>query len=154
MAQKVACDLDFTLASVPFRVILRYASRPFCISSFGNFSSFPIRGAGRQPALSPGPPNTTGADSTESKSTIVKLQSIIVPKVHFEKLDVAHVVQFLTAKSKELDPDHRGVSFLLDLPADTSTPRVRRPVSITLSAVPLTELLGYVCSQTNLQYKL
>jgi general secretion pathway protein D len=99
-----------------------------------------------------------------------KLQSIIIDKVNFEKLDIAAVIQFLQQKSKELDPDHQGINFVLRLSSDTTPPAdegapavpgatppdtartIHREVSITLSDVPLSEVLGYVISQTNLQY--
>jgi general secretion pathway protein D len=110
-----------------------------------------------------------------------KLQSIVIDKVNFEKLDVAAVIQFLQQKSKELDSDHQGINFVLRLTsnappptvgatpggaaaptgatdataaaADTSAShQIHREVSITLENVPLSEVLGYVISQTNLQY--
>jgi general secretion pathway protein D len=109
-----------------------------------------------------------------------KLQSIVIDKVNFEKLDIAAVIQFLQQKSKELDPAHEGVNFVLRLnsevaPTDATTPAgaaaptgtpapagaapdntaqhpIHREVSITLTDVPLSEILGYVISQTNLQY--
>jgi general secretion pathway protein D len=117
-----------------------------------------------------------------------KLQSIIIDKINFDKLDVASVVQFLTAKSKELDPDHVGINFVLNLnteatpassaagapgattapagaaPAASGTPAdngagsppppgpIHRLVSIQLENVPLSDVLGYIIQQTNLQY--
>ena len=118
-----------------------------------------------------------------------KLQSIVIDKVNFEKLDIAAVIQFLQQKSKELDPDHQGINFVLRLSSDTTIPPdansavppaapatppsaapdgttpapaapdaapanrpIHREVSITLENVPLSEVLGYVISQTNLQY--
>lgn len=104
-----------------------------------------------------------------------KLSSIIIDKVNFEKLDIAAVIQFLQQKSKELDPDHQGINFVLRLTTNaTAAPdaapaagapapppggappeaahSIHREVSITLQDVPLSEVLGYVISQTNLQY--
>jgi general secretion pathway protein D len=112
-----------------------------------------------------------------------KLQSIIIDKVNFEKLDIGSVIQFLQQKSKELDPDHQGVNFVLRLTSDVATPPVdttaaaagtpaaptgatgtgtdataapahtiHREVSITLTDVPLADVLGYIIQQTNLQY--
>jgi general secretion pathway protein D len=107
-----------------------------------------------------------------------KLQSIIIDKVNFEKLDIAAVIQFLQQKSKELDPDHQGINFVLRLNSDTTIPTdatdanaatppaagaapadadttahpIHREVSITLTDVPLSDILGYVIAQTNLQY--
>jgi general secretion pathway protein D len=107
-----------------------------------------------------------------------KLESIIIDKVNFDKLDIATVIQYLQQKSKELDPDHQGINFVLRLTADTNaatpdagpagappaapatdtTPAtapshpIHREVSITLTDVPLSDILGYVIAQTNLQY--
>jgi len=96
-----------------------------------------------------------------------KLNSIIIDKVNFEKLDIAAVIQFLQEKSKELDPDHQGINFVLRLntesapaapdaapgaaPAPEAHP-IRREVSITLTDVPLADVLQYIVNQTNLQF--
>lgn len=95
-----------------------------------------------------------------------KLQSIMIDKANFEKLDIATVIEFLHQKSKELDPQHEGISFILRLPSET-TPSpggtavsggegaqrsIRRKVSLTMSDVPLSVLVGYVAQQANLQY--
>jgi general secretion pathway protein D len=124
-------------------------------------------------------PSATGpVVSTSNRANITrKLQSIIIDKVNFEKLDIAAVIQFLQQKSKELDPDHQGINFVLRLSSDTtpapdagaaaapaagapadasaaaaSAHTIHREVSITLSDVPLSEVLGYIIQQTNLQY--
>jgi general secretion pathway protein D len=137
-------------------------------------------------------PSTSGPTVVASHRAEItrKLQSIIIDKVNFEKLDIAAVIQFLQQKSKELDPDHQGVNFVLRLNSDMSAPvdataaatgatppaaggapadatatptptapttalsqgPIHREVSITLTDVPLSEILGYVISQTNLQY--
>jgi general secretion pathway protein D len=129
-------------------------------------------------------PDIVATTSTATGSTDVsnrvkiehKLTSIIIDKVNFEKLDIAAVVQFLQEKSKELDPDHEGINFVLRLnaenpvppaatgaapaPADATTPDanaapahpIRREVSITLENVPLADVLQYIVQQTNLQF--
>ena len=127
------------------------------------------------------PPTTSnGPDNGGSNRAAInrKLQSIIIDKVNFEKLDIAAVIQFLQQKSKELDPDHQGINFVLRLTTDTTPPPdatpgatpapapaggatpapdtsahpIHREVSITLTDVPLSEVLGYIIEQTNLQY--
>jgi general secretion pathway protein D len=129
------------------------------------------------PDLVTGPSKTVEVNTVSHRAEIThKLQSIIIDKVNFEKLDIAAVIQFLQQKSKELDPDHQGVNFVLRLnsentpspdntapapggaaaPAGGAAPdtthAIHREVSITLENVPLSEILGYVISQTNLQY--
>jgi general secretion pathway protein D len=122
-----------------------------------------------------GPEQSSGPTGISNRAAIThKLQTIIIDKVNFEKLDIAAVMQFLQDKSKELDPDHQGVNFVLRLTTDqAATPdqapaggaapagapaapavasSIHREVSITLTDVPLSEVLGYIVSQTNLQY--
>ena len=123
-------------------------------------------------------PSKTVVDSHPSNRAAIthKLESIIIDKVNFDKLDIATVIQYLQQKSKELDPDHQGINFVLRLTADAAaTPDapgaapaappgggaapdaapahpIHREVSITLTDVPLSDILGYVIAQTNLQY--
>ena len=135
------------------------------------------------PDIVSGPATTVAETNPSNRANIThKLQSIIIDKVNFEKLDIAAVIQFLQQKSKELDPDHQGINFVLRLNADTSAPTdtnaapaapdataagttpaaagttaatphsIHREVSITLTDVPLSEVLGYIIQQTNLQY--
>jgi general secretion pathway protein D len=120
-----------------------------------------------------------GASKSSNRALINhKLSSIIIDKVNFEKLDIAAVIQFLQQKSKELDPDHQGINFVLRLTSNTTPPAdatpaaggaaapapaageapptdtahsIHREVSITLTDVPLSEVLSYVLQQTNLQ---
>jgi len=70
--------------------------------------------------------------------------------------DIANVVDFLTIKSKELDPDHMGFQFRLELPAtpDSKVTWSHREVSITLADTSILDVLGYVCVQTYLRYKI
>lgn len=113
---------------------------------------------------------------TDRAKIAAKLNSIIIDKVNFDKLDISTVIQFLQDKSKELDlPTHQGINFVIRLalntpqtpvtppggapPAPGATPApaaptgpIHREVSITLDNVPLVELLNYITSQTNLQY--
>jgi general secretion pathway protein D len=124
------------------------------------------------------PPSTqTAAVEPSNRAEITsKLQSIIIDKINFDKLDVASVVQFLNEKSKELDPQHVGINFVLNLnqeappasatpPAATTPPAggdttpapappgpIHRAVTIQLENVPLSDVLGYIIQQTNLQY--
>jgi general secretion pathway protein D len=136
------------------------------------------------------------ATATSNRAAITaKLQSIIIDKINFDKLDIAQVVQFLTEKSKDLDPTHVGINFVLNLNEETppsatapaadagasagtgtagasptaatpsgatpdtssastanTTGPIHRAVSIQLDNVPLSDVLGYIIQQTNLQY--
>jgi hypothetical protein len=47
-----------------------------------------------------------------------KMDTIIIPRVEFRNVTVAEAFEFLRRKSQQLDPDGRGVNFVLKLPAD------------------------------------
>lgn len=88
-----------------------------------------------------------------------KLKSMVIDKIDFDHLDMTAVTEFLTHKTKELDPDHQGINFVLlsaEAPAPgtaaTVAPATRRQVSITLSDYPLIEVLDLIARQANLNY--
>jgi hypothetical protein len=88
----------------------------------------------------------TGAPAAH-EMMVRKLKTIVIDKVDFDKMDIATVLQFLSKKSKELDPDKVGINFVLaDL---TGKHGIHREVTIKLDAVPLADLLGYITQQTN-----
>jgi len=85
-----------------------------------------------------------------------KLDEIIVPIVSFEDASIEEAVEYLQAKSRELDPEldegKRGVSFILNLGTDIDSPEVQeikaKSFSLRLQNVPLREVVKYVTSQT------
>jgi beta-lactamase regulating signal transducer with metallopeptidase domain len=88
-------------------------------------------------------------DNEPGQVMVRKLKSIIIDKVNFDKVDVAEALQFFAEKSKELDPDKKGINFVLgDI---TPQDHIHRKFSVTLDNVPLDALLGYVTQQTNLK---
>jgi type II secretory pathway component GspD/PulD (secretin) len=80
--------------------------------------------------------------------------------VNFDKMDIATVLEFLSKKSRELDPDKQGINFVLLTPDDaaknTSGPqaKIHREVSLTLDSISLGDLLQEISEQTNLQYSI
>jgi general secretion pathway protein D len=88
------------------------------------------------------PPSAVVSTGTPSNRAIItrKLQTIIIDKINFDKLDIATVIQFLTQKSKELDPDHVGINFVLRLTSDTppapETPAAGAPGAAPAAGTP------------------
>jgi hypothetical protein len=97
-----------------------------------------------------------GADTPQGRVVMGKLDTIVMPKIDFNKMGIAAVVDYLTLKSKELDPDHAGVQFTVILPPSTEPQTRASPyeVSITLENVPLGAVLEYVSQQTHLSYSI
>lgn len=95
-----------------------------------------------------------------------KLDRLIIPGLQFEDQTLLEVVQFLRAKSQEIDPDpnieNRGVSIVIDagsaaMPGgetvDTVSPENIRIPEIALRNVPLAEALRYVADLANMRVK-
>ncbi len=67
----------------------------------------------------------------------------------FNGASIEEATNFLSIESKRLDPDHKGVNFIIQPLASTSA----KPISLTLNNVPLGEALRYVCQLANVKYK-
>src|SRR5580658_6610338 len=65
-----------------------------------------------------------------------KLKTMVV-SVDFNNATIAQATEALTVMSRELDPDHKGVGFVLQPEAVTAG----RPITLRLDNVPLGETL-------------
>ena len=52
-------------------------------------------------------------------------------------------------RSRDLDPKHEGISFILRVPAEA----LSKPITLTLAQVPLDELLRYVTQMSGTAYR-
>ncbi len=77
-----------------------------------------------------------------------KLKDIFL-SLDFNNATIEEATNFLSIESKRLDPDHKGVNFIIQ-PEASSTAKA---VSITLNNVPLGEALRYVCQLANVKFK-
>jgi len=95
-----------------------------------------------------------------------KLEKIIIPELNFTEVDVADAVRFLTEQSKALDPERKGINFVLKVNPTTSpapaapaaggaaaAPPIQRTFSLNVRQVPLSEVLRLITDLTNLQFK-
>lgn len=67
----------------------------------------------------------------------------------FNNATIEEATNFLSIESRRLDPNKKGVNFIIQPEASTSA----KPVTITLNNVPLGEALRYVCQLANVKYK-
>ncbi|MHB1081405.1 MAG: Amuc_1098 family type IV pilus outer membrane protein [Prosthecobacter sp.] len=78
-----------------------------------------------------------------------KLRTITFPKVEFDGATLAEVVELLKVRSRDLDPEGRGISFVLSVPPEARD----KQVSLNLLNVPMEELLRYVSEMCGVAYK-
>jgi general secretion pathway protein D len=103
--------------------------------------------------------------SKDQTLTLEKLNKITFPEINFREAVISDVVNFLSTKSRELDPDKVGINIVLGAgvpagpapaPGDAAPPAApgnARPITLSLRNVPMVEVLKYVCSLANLKYR-
>jgi len=78
-----------------------------------------------------------------------KLDGIVIPEVNVREANVRDVVKFLQDESRRLSPDKVGVNFVWLVPAEEKVP----PVTIQLQKTPLAEVIRYVLTAAQLNYR-
>lgn len=86
---------------------------------------------------------------TGSDRITQKLRSITFPKVDFDGATLDEVVELLRVRSRDLDPEGKGVSFVVSAPPESRS----KPISLNLLNVPMEELLRYVSEMCGVAYK-
>ena len=88
----------------------------------------------------------------QEKSMQAKLQRIVFDHLEFEEVSLPTVIAHLKNRSKELDPDGRGINFLLLPPKDKA--EEIPTVTMVVDDIPLDELIRYICLAVDYQYKI
>lgn len=84
-----------------------------------------------------------------SESITERLRSMTVPKVEFDGASLEEVVELLRVRSRDLDPQGKGISFVLSVPPEARG----KSVSLNLVNVPMEEVLRYVSDMCGVTYK-
>lgn len=92
-----------------------------------------------------------------------KLGEIRIPELNFTDVDVADAVNYLIDQSRQLDPDGQGVNIVLKAhptvlkgatgDAAPSAPASLPGITLSLRDVPLQQVIEYIATLANLQYK-
>ncbi len=91
------------------------------------------------------------SESSEKISEIRhKLISITISEINFRKATVRDALNYLAYRSVQLDPAKKGIHISTDkAPASSLT----KPITLSLSNIPLTEALRYVTELAGLRFK-
>ena len=98
---------------------------------------------------------TTGAQEAQptlTRDTGFGLEQVldnVFLSLDFNGATVEQATEYLSIESKRLDPNHKGVNFIIQPEASTSA----KPITLTLNHVPLSEALRYVCQLANVKFK-
>lgn len=90
-----------------------------------------------------------GSLENTRESIQIKLRTIVVPMVDLQSASLEEVIEFLRIRSRELDPRKKGVAFVIKASEETRA----KPVSMSMTSVPLEEILRYATEMTGSVYR-
>jgi general secretion pathway protein D len=99
-----------------------------------------------------------GPSAQESQPAIIaktnfsidqKLSSIFIPTIDFNGASIEDATSYLSSESKRIDPEHKGVNFIIQPEASTSA----KQITLQLTNVPLGEALRYICQLAGVKDK-
>jgi len=97
-----------------------------------------------------------GADRTESLATEKKASEIIIPKIDARDATLRELLEFIQQKSRELDPDKKGVSIILtisdSLPDKGKIDQTR--ITLDLNYIPVLEALKYIAFLADAKFRI
>ena len=85
-----------------------------------------------------------------NQAAYAKLSRIIWPRVNFDDAEILEVIKNLNKHNKEYDPDKEGIQIESGLRPEEAE-KIR--VTMSLSDIPLGELLRYICMATGLKFR-
>lgn len=100
-------------------------------------------------ALFGGASASTGALGNPKESMLNRMRSITIPLVDLQAASLEEVVEFLRIRSRELDPQKRGVDFVLKVGPETAA----KPVTLRMVGAPVEEVLRYTTEMTGTVYR-
>ncbi|MEM7385684.1 MAG: Amuc_1098 family type IV pilus outer membrane protein, partial [Verrucomicrobiota bacterium] len=99
-------------------------------------------------------PNDLATGTGDSVDVIsAKLKSIIIPEASFTNVTINELVGWLRLESINLDPEGRGISFVVDDGKIAAAGDGAAPISLSLRNVPMAEFLRYATSLAGLKYR-
>jgi len=94
-------------------------------------------------------------DTRGSQAINNKLDEIIIPRIDFNESSIKKAIAFIKKRAADLDEDdsdNKGINIVLKLPPDSPDANVK--ITLSLTDVPLREVLRYVTAAANLKLKI
>jgi general secretion pathway protein D len=80
---------------------------------------------------------------------VEKLRTMILPKVDFSGASLDEVIEFLRVRSRDLDPEGKGVDFVLSLPPETAA----ATIDLAVTNMPMEEVIRYCADKVGAAFK-
>lgn len=89
------------------------------------------------------------APENPSSKSAAMAEALILPIIEFSETPLPSALKFLQFRSRELDPEKKGLNLILDAPGDPASDGIK--ITLTLRNVPLSEALRYVAELAHLK---
>jgi beta-lactamase regulating signal transducer with metallopeptidase domain len=106
---------------------------------------------GTVPGMASGPKTTVLVTTAEKNKTAELAARLVLPRADFREAPLPEVIQFLQEKSIELDPEKRGLNFVLKAPGQPTPDSIL--INLSLREVPLSDVLRYVAELAGLKLR-
>lgn len=87
--------------------------------------------------------------SNGREAIVQKLRTLVFPRVEFSGATLDEVTELLRVRTKDLDPQGGGISFVMNVPPESRN----KPISLDLFNVPVEEVIRYVTEMSGVSYK-
>lgn len=154
--------ITLTLKSVPLSEAIRYAATLADLEvEFGDPAvMLRPRAAEPKPEAPAAATSPASGPATATKTTTVMVKPaqsadlaarLVLPRAEFKEAALPKVIQFLQKKSIELDPEKKGLNFILNAPRQPSPDATL--ITLSLREVPFSEVLRYVAELGGLKLR-
>jgi len=91
-------------------------------------------------------------EKKNSKSGLYdKLQKLVFDDIEFEDATISSVISYLSARSKQVDPDNIGINLVLQMTPEEAA-KVPK-VNMSFERIPMSEAIRYLCQNSGLKYR-
>ena len=154
--------ITLTLKSVPLSEAIRYVAALANLEvEFGDpavvFRPLAAEPKPEAPAAAAAPASGP-ATATKTATVMVKpaksaelAARLVLPQAEFKDAALPEVIQFLQKKSIELDPEKKGLNFILKAPGQPSPDAIL--INLSLREIPFSEVLRYVAELGGLKLR-
>lgn len=80
-----------------------------------------------------------------------KMENVIFPVIEFDDADIYSVIRYLNRNSKRYDPAGEGIGIVAGFSKETAAKLPK--ITMSLSKIPMSEVVRYICQATGLKYK-
>ena len=88
-----------------------------------------------------------------------KLEEIVIDHIEFEEVSIQNIINYLRKRSRDLDPEGKGINIILNLKGQESSDKGANeendhPITIVVDKIPLKEAIEYITRGAGLKWRI